>query len=163
MIKEVSGDILLSSAKAIAHSVAPMDHFETGLALSLRERYPAMVKDFRHFCHTHHPSPGEIFNWGGAEGLQIVSLLVQEPSTSNHSHGLPGRASIHNLDKAMKNLVKWIQNDQLESLAIPKIATGVGGLDWEEVKPVLYKHLDHLIIPVFLYSKFVKGEKAKEM
>jgi hypothetical protein len=32
MIKEVNGDILFSDAKVIAHSVAPMDHFDTGLA-----------------------------------------------------------------------------------------------------------------------------------
>ena len=48
MIIEVSGDILLTKAKSIAHSVAPLDHFESGLALGLREKYPEMVKDFRH-------------------------------------------------------------------------------------------------------------------
>ena len=42
MIYEVSGDILLSKAQAIAHGVAPNDHFTNGLALSLRERYPAL-------------------------------------------------------------------------------------------------------------------------
>lgn len=40
MIYEVSGDILLSEARAIAHGVAPNDNFATGLALSLREHWP---------------------------------------------------------------------------------------------------------------------------
>jgi len=43
MIKEVSGDILLSGARAIVHGVAPGDHFDTGLALSLREAWPALA------------------------------------------------------------------------------------------------------------------------
>ena len=47
MIREVSGDILLSQADVIAHGVAPADHFDTGLALALRERWPALAKDFR--------------------------------------------------------------------------------------------------------------------
>jgi O-acetyl-ADP-ribose deacetylase (regulator of RNase III) len=42
MIKEVSGDILLSKAQVIAHGVAPNDPFHNGLALQLREQWPAM-------------------------------------------------------------------------------------------------------------------------
>jgi len=61
VLKEVSGDILLSKAEAIAHGVAPGDHFNQGLALSLREHYPAMAKDFRHYCQLSHPKPGEIW------------------------------------------------------------------------------------------------------
>ena len=59
MIKEVHGDILLSSAQAIAHGVSPNDNFAQGLALALREQWPALYKDFRHFCQTAHPKAGE--------------------------------------------------------------------------------------------------------
>ncbi|MFO1427950.1 MAG: hypothetical protein U1F11_13460 [Steroidobacteraceae bacterium] len=50
MIHEVTGDILLTKAQTIAHGISPNDHFSQGLALSLRERWPAMHKDFRHYC-----------------------------------------------------------------------------------------------------------------
>ena len=50
MIIEVEGDINLSSANAIAHVVAPNDEFKSGFAYSLRESWPALYKDFRHFC-----------------------------------------------------------------------------------------------------------------
>jgi len=45
MIQEVEGDILLSKAGAVAHGVAPHDNFANGLALALREQWPAMYKD----------------------------------------------------------------------------------------------------------------------
>ena len=51
MIYEVSGDILPSEARAIAHGVVPNDNFATGLALSLREHWPALYKDFHNYCH----------------------------------------------------------------------------------------------------------------
>jgi len=162
MILEVSGDILLSKAKAIGHSVAPLDHFETGLALSLRERYPVMVKDFRHWGHVHHPEPGEVYEWKDEEGIRYYSLLIQEASNSNHAHGLPGKASLHNLDKCLKNLAKKLEKDEVASLAIPKMATGVGGLNWDEVKPHLYKYLDPLPTRVYLYTQYKKGERAME-
>ena len=77
MIKEVSGDILLSGAQAIAHGVAPNDHFSSGLALSLREQWPALYKDFRHYCQTFHPEAGGLWAWSGAGGPRIANLLTQ--------------------------------------------------------------------------------------
>ena len=50
MIHEVTGDILLTNAQAIAHGVAPGDHFDHGLALALRERWPDMARDFRRYA-----------------------------------------------------------------------------------------------------------------
>jgi len=44
MIEFDSGDLLLSAAKAIAHGVAPGDHFDSGLALALRERWPEIAR-----------------------------------------------------------------------------------------------------------------------
>lgn len=46
MIYEVESEILLSGAVAVAHGIAhgvpPNDNFAKGLALALRERWPAM-------------------------------------------------------------------------------------------------------------------------
>ena len=89
MIKEVEGDILLSNADAIAHGVAPMDHFDTGFSLSLRENYPSMYKDFRHYCQTFHPKPGEVWFWQSADKRKIFNLLTQEPAPAASAH--PGR------------------------------------------------------------------------
>jgi len=61
MIHEVTGNILMTKAQAVAHGVAPNDHFDSGLALALRERWPAMAKDFRHYVHQTHPKPGELW------------------------------------------------------------------------------------------------------
>ncbi|MBK8053571.1 MAG: macro domain-containing protein [Saprospiraceae bacterium] len=162
MIKEVTGDILLSGSKTIAHCIAPMDHFDSGLALSLRENYPSMVKGFRNYCHTHHPKPGEIWVWAGVGGIRIINLMAQEPAPSENYKGHPGKASLSSLDKTLKELVKYIKKENCESLAIPKLATGVGGLDWKDVRQSIIKHLDGLEIPVFVYSNFVKGSKAEE-
>lgn len=82
MIQEVTGDLLLSTAQVIAHGVAPGDHFNQGLALSLRERYPAMAKDFRHYCQLSNPKPGEIWVWAGADGRRIVNLMTQDAPKS---------------------------------------------------------------------------------
>lgn len=160
MIKEVTGDILLSGAQAIAHGVAPMDHFDRGLALSLREKYPVMVKDFRHYCHQDHPKAGEVWMWGGVGGVRVFNMMTQEPAKSHDGH--PGAANLPNVNHALKNLAKQVKEENIKSLAIPKLATGYGKMDWEEVKPMIEDRLGDLGIPVYIYSRFEKGVKGDE-
>jgi O-acetyl-ADP-ribose deacetylase (regulator of RNase III) len=159
MLKEVSGDILLSKAQAIAHGVGPDDHFNQGLALSLREQYPAMAKDFRHYCQVAHPKAGEIWAWAGADGRRVVNLLTQDAPESRQSH--PGKATTHNVNVALRNLRKLIEEESFTSLALPRLATGVGGLNWDEVQPLIENHLGDLDIPVYVYVNYEQGKAAE--
>ncbi|MFN0015654.1 MAG: macro domain-containing protein [Saprospiraceae bacterium] len=159
MIKEVTGDILLSEAQVIAHGVAPNDHFDSGLALSLREALPEMYKDFRHHCHQQHPKPGQIWLWKGTD-RQVVSLLTQEPPSSEHGH--PGRASVVNVNHALRELAKLIEKEKISSIALPRLATGVGGLNWDDVRPLIYHYLGEIKARVYVYAHFSKGVKAVE-
>ncbi|MGE0622933.1 MAG: macro domain-containing protein [Pseudomonadales bacterium] len=160
MLKTVSGDILLSSAQAIAHGVAPGDHFNQGLALALRQAYPAMAKDFRHYCQLEHPKPGDVWSWAGADGKRIVNLLTQEEAKSSHSH--PGKASTHNVNVALRNLRKVVEEEAFTSLALPRLATGVGGLAWDDVRALIERHLGDLTIPVYVYEQYQPDVAAAE-
>ena len=102
MLHEISGDILLTRAQAIAHGVAPNDHFDNGLALALRERWPAMARDFRHYAHQTHPKPGEVWVWGGTGGTRIFNLLTQDGEQGQGSK--PGRATIANVNHCLAKL-----------------------------------------------------------
>ena len=160
MIHEVTGDILLTKAKAIAHGVAPNDHFDKGLALKLREQWPSMFKDFRHYVHQTHPKPGEMWVWSGVGGIRIFNLLTQE---GEHTHGAKsGRATLANVNHCLRRLRHDLEKDKIDSLALPKLATGVGGLQWSEVYPLIQKHLNDLSIPIYVYSEYHEGQKADE-
>ncbi|MCA9080487.1 MAG: macro domain-containing protein [Planctomycetaceae bacterium] len=160
MIHEVSGDILLTKAQAIAHGVAPNDDFKQGLAHVLHEQWPAMVKDFRHWCHQSNPKPGGAWIWGGPDGHRIINLLTQEPPKSAGQH--PGPAHLNYVNHALKDLHKILKKEKIASLAMPKIATGVGNLDWNDVLPLIEKHLAPLSIPIIIYSEYHAGVQAKE-
>ena len=160
MIKEVKGDILLTEAQAIAHGVAPHDHFDRGLALSLRSNYPAMAKDFRHFCRLTNPKPGTVWMWGTVGNFRIFNLMTQEPAPTLNGH--PGSATIGNVDHCLKELAKQIKNENITSLAIPKLATGYGKMDWDDVLPLIHKRLGDIDIPIYVYSTYAKEVKANE-
>jgi O-acetyl-ADP-ribose deacetylase (regulator of RNase III) len=156
----VAGDILLTRAAAIAHGVGPHDNFAQGLALSLREQWPALYQDFRHYCKTQNPGAGGLWTWAGADGRRIVNLFTQDPPRSAGAH--PGRASVKHVGHALRELHRLIEKENLTSVALPRLATGVGGLDWSVVEPLLEQHLGGLSIPVIVYTTFIKGQAANE-
>lgn len=160
MIHEVEGDILLTKAQVIAHGIAPNDPMTQGLALALHERYPAMHKDFHHWCHQNHGGPGDAWLWGAADGTRIINLLTQEGGNAEQKS--PGKASESNVNHALRALKKILQQEGFSSVALPKLATGVGGLDWNHVYPLIKAQLGELDIPVFIYTVYHPGQAADE-
>jgi len=162
MLQETTGDILKTRAQAIAHGVAPNDDFHTGLALSLREHAPALYKDFRHYCQTTHPKPGGLWTWSGADGRRIVNLFTQEGAEGHHG-GKPGKATLQHVRHALKALREEIASQGITSIALPRLATGVGGLAWDDVRPLILEHLADAGIPVYVYSTYRPGQQADEV
>lgn len=164
MLHSVEGDILLTGAGAIAHGIAPNDDFKSGLALALRERFPSMVKDYRHYAHSHEPKVGGVWTWSGlgheGRAVRIINLLTQEPAPAKGTH--PGRAHLEYVNHALHALVKEIEREKITSLALPRLATGVGGLDWQQVRPLIDRHLGSLNMPIYLYETYVAGKAASE-
>jgi len=159
MIIKVSGDILLSDAQVIAHGVAPHDHFNQGLALALRKSFPAMAKDFRHYCHQQNPKAGGAWLWGGADGV-VINLMTQEPAPDNNAN--PGKAMSKYISGALKDLRKIMEKENFSSVALPRLATGVGGMDWDEVEALIVEHLGDLDATIVIYETYQAGVKAQE-
>lgn len=145
--------------------IAPQDHFDSGLALALRERWPSMVRDYRHAAHARAPEPGGIWVWAGVDEQGktqcIVNLITQGMLHSGRS-AKPGKASLEDVGHALRELARYVRSEGVSSLALPCVATGVGGLDWSEVKPLVVRHLGDLEIPVILYEVYRKGVAAEE-
>lgn len=160
MIYEVEGDIVLTKAQVIAHGIAANDPMDQGLAQTLHAHYPAMHKDFHHWCHQKHPKAGEAWMWGGAGGVRIVNLLTQE---GGYGHGTrPGKASTSTVNHALRALKKIASKEKFTSIALPRLATGVGGLNWDEVQPLIQKQLGELNIPIYVYTVYHPDKVATE-
>jgi O-acetyl-ADP-ribose deacetylase (regulator of RNase III) len=160
MIHEVEGDILLTKAQAVAHGIGPNEEFDKGLALALREKWPSLSKDYRHYAHQVHPRAGELWMWGGTGGVRIYNLLDRDGS---FEHGAKsGRATVANVNHCLRRLRHELQHEKIRSIALPRLATGAGGLDWKDVRPLIETNLGDLAIPVFIYTTYHSGVAAAE-
>ena len=164
MIHELSGDLLFSKADVIAHGVAPNDDFKNGLALALRQQFPAMYKDFRHYCKQQSPKVGTLWLWQGLNQdnrhIRIANLFTQD--APHHAGGHPGKAHTEHVNHALHELKKLIQKEGFQSVALPRLATGVGGLSWPSVAPLIQSQLGALKVHVGIYTEFKPGVAASE-
>ena len=64
------------------------------------------------------------------------------------------------VNHALRRLRHEVETAGVKSLAMPKLATGAGGLSWDVVRPLIDQHLGDLPIPVFVYTTYHKGQQA---
>ena len=110
MIREVEGDILLSDAQVIAHGIATADPFDSGLALALRERFPSMVKDYRHATHAKQPDTGDIWAWGGVNedgSVRGIVNLCTQGMQSQAKSARPVKAKLEDVNRTLRELATW--------------------------------------------------------
>jgi len=86
--------------------------------------------------------------------------LTQEEAVVNAAHS--GKAHPAHVYHALKSFRHMVRKDAITSLALPRLETGVGGLAWSEVKPLVEHHLGDLDIPIFLYVEYRHEHAAKE-
>src|SRR5262245_33957754 len=151
MIHEIEADILSTTAAAIAHGAAANDPMNQGLAAALHQRYPAMHKDFHHWCRKQHPKLGSAWVWSGAGGVRVINLITQD---GGYEHGSkPQQATLSSVNHALRALRKLIVKEHLASVALPRLATGIGGLDWAQVRPLIENQLGDLAAEIYLYDE----------
>jgi O-acetyl-ADP-ribose deacetylase (regulator of RNase III) len=160
MIHKVEGDILLTKANAIVHGVGVNDPMDKGLALALRNKFPSLQKDLERWCHQHDTKPGEAWLWVGQNNARIVNLITHENQDCNDHHY--DKATLANIKHSLAALVKIVTFEKLSSLAIPRIGTGLGDLDWDDVWPIIENNLGILNIPIFVYVAYKEGKAADE-
>jgi len=87
-------------------------------------------------------------------------MLTQDGNTHHGTH--PQKATLTDVNHCLRALKKLIKKEKLKSIAIPRLATGVGGLLWEEVHPLILNQLEDVNIPIYIYSTFIPNIKAEE-
>jgi O-acetyl-ADP-ribose deacetylase (regulator of RNase III) len=116
-----------------------------GLALQFKNKYPLMFQEYKRICledgmHINHPILCTIYNpW-----------IVNFP-TKNH---WANPSDISWIKAGLINLVEKIETNEwaIESIAIPPLGCGLGGLDENEVYCIILDSFKNLDIPVELYG-----------
>ncbi len=130
MIEYRTGDILMTNAEALVNTVNCVGIMGRGIALQFKNAYPANFKAYAAACKRGEVQPGRmfVFETGTLGNPQLhhqfpdeAALARQEPNGGYRRR--PRRA-----------LAQEIRVRDIRSIAVPPLGSGLGGLNWPDVR-----------------------------
>ena len=132
MIEITQGDILRADAEALVNTVNCVGIMGRGIALQFRKAFPANFKAYEAACKAHQVRPGKMFIHD-LNHLYNPRFIINFP-TKRH---WKSNSRIEDIKSGLTDLISIIQQHQIRSVAIPPLGCGLGGLNWEEVRPLM--------------------------
>lgn len=145
-IKVIVGDLFASEAQTLTNTVNTVGVMGKGIALGFKQRFPEMFRDYQRRCELGEVQLGKPYLWGPTFDRWVLNF-----PTKDHWRSTAKRDDIvAGLEHLQRNYRAW----GIQSLAVPPLGCGEGGLEWSVVGPTLYWHLSRLSVPIELYAPF---------
>lgn len=125
-----TGNIFDTTADAIGHGVNTHGFMGAGIAVQFRDRFPMMFLYYRQWCLEGKIEPGSTMIWFDEPSNQFICNIASQDS--------PGPfAQIDWLTSGVELSLDHLESVGASTLALPRIGSGIGGLDEAEVESVL--------------------------
>jgi O-acetyl-ADP-ribose deacetylase (regulator of RNase III) len=137
MIQDTTGDLLGDSVEAIVNTVNTEGVMGKGIALQFKNRFPANYEAYRAACKRGEVQLGSmfVFDTGALAGPRYIINFPTKGHWRSNSKLVDVRVGLG-------DLVRIIDELNIRSIAVPPLGCGLGGLDWNEVRPLIVSALD---------------------
>ena len=136
MIEFRQGDILAADAEALVNTVNCVGIMGRGIALQFRNAFPDNFRAYQIACKRGDVEPGRMFVFDTNQ-LTNPRYIINFP-TKRHWRG---KSRLGDIKAGLPALVAEIKRLRIHSIAIPPLASGLGGLDWNDVRPLIVQAL----------------------
>jgi O-acetyl-ADP-ribose deacetylase (regulator of RNase III) len=136
MIRFMQGDILSANTEALVNTVNCVGVMGRGIALQFKNAFPANFKAYAAACKRQDIQPGRMFVFDTGE-LTWPRYIINFP-TKRHWRG---KSRIEDIVAGLPELVAEIRKRNIHSIAIPPLGSGLGGLNWAKVRPLIERAL----------------------
>ena len=129
MIEYTTGNILKDEAEAIVNTVNCVGVMGRGIALQFKKAWPDNFKAYAAACDREEVLPGRPFVFDTGR-LTNPRYIVNFP-TKRHWRG---KSRIEDIESGLTALVDIVRDLGIRSIALPPLGSGLGGLDWSDVR-----------------------------
>ena len=129
MIEYKRGDILREQAEALVNTVNCVGVMGRGIALQFKNAFPDNFKTYAAACKNDEVQPGRMFVHETGK-LFHPRFIINFP-TKRHWRG---KSRMEDIEAGLKALAETIRLHNIRSIAIPPLGSGLGGLEWADVK-----------------------------
>ncbi|MCM3737340.1 macro domain-containing protein [Bacillus cytotoxicus] len=141
MLKFTTGNLFEYGYKmdAIVNTVNCVGVMGKGIALEFKKRYPENFNYYEKVCSNKELLPGKMLMF--LQNSNGYPRYIVNFPTKNHWR-YPSK--IEYISDGLDDLVTQIKKHSIQSISIPALGCGNGGLDWEDVKKLIKEKLQHL-------------------
>lgn len=148
MIKYLNGNIFDSTAQALVNTVNTVGVMGKGIALQFKNQFPNNYKIYRQACDNKELKIGSLLVTEEESLLGGKKIIINFPTKTHWRYP----SEYEYIEKGLDALADLIKETQIESIAIPPLGSGNGGLDWTKVSAMIEDKLQDLDCEVFLYE-----------
>lgn len=130
MIKFQKGNLLEADAEALVNTVNTVGFMGKGIALQFKKAFPDNFVAYQKACRRKEVQPGKMFVF--ETGSMVNPKYIINFPTKRHWRG-PSR--LEYIDSGLLSLLEEIRKRKIHSVAIPPLGSGLGGLNWNDVRP----------------------------
>ena len=159
MIEYVTGNLLDSSAEALVNTVNTVGVMGKGIALQFKKRFPHNYKVYEAACKARELETGHVLVVKDGDAFS-QKTIINFPTKKHWRQ--PSKYEY--IEAGINALKQALVEHKIQSVAIPPLGSGNGGLNWEEVRAMLESGLGGLDVAITIYSpnEQIKAQLQKE-
>jgi O-acetyl-ADP-ribose deacetylase (regulator of RNase III) len=128
MIEFQRGDILQAETQAVVNPVNCVGVMGRGLALQFRNAFPQNYAAYKTVCDRGELYPGKMFVFE-----HDAKYIINFPTKRHWRY----KSKIEDIQAGLVSLANEVRQRNISSIAIPPLGCGLGGLDWNHVRPLI--------------------------
>ena len=165
MITDTQGNLLEADVDAVVNTVNTVGVMGKGIALMFKERFPANFKAYRAACKSGEVQVGQLFVTESGE-LDGPRWIINFPTKQHWRNP----TQIEWVEDGLQALKSFITEHKIQSIAIPPLGCGNGGLNWSDVRILIESSLGDLpdtrvlvYEPTAKYQNVAKKQGVKKL
>lgn len=132
MIRFKTGDIFAEDAEALVNTVNCVGVMGRGLALQFKKAFPDNFVAYANACRRDAIRPGRMFVFE-TQQLTNPRYIINFPTKLHWRYN----SRIEYISSGLEDLVTTIRERGIQSIAIPPLGSGLGGLEWGAVRELI--------------------------
>jgi len=132
MMKLTRGNLLDADVEALVNTVNTVGVMGKGIALQFKKAFPDNFEAYKREVDAGRLEIGRVFVYQ-VGGITNPRYIINFPTKKHWRE----RSRIEFIREGLKSLVEAIRTFNISSIAIPPLGCGNGGLNWDEVRPLI--------------------------
>lgn len=144
MVTYVQGDIFQSPAQVLTNTVNCVGVMGKGVALEFKNRYEGLFDAYKALCDKNAVMLGKPYLWEN-DLVQILNFPTKRHWRDD--------SRLEDIETGLKYLAANYATMGIDSLAMPALGCGNGGLNWNDIQPLIDKYLGSIVdLDVYVYQ-----------